>query len=112
MKPLLVNDLDEFLERFDNFKACEFKHLEIISPVEFNISLSVQDKARGFDWISIQFLLTGITSANLLDNSKLSFIDMADGIELSHNGINFAFSILNSTFFIECESIKYQEGAF
>ena len=112
MKPLLANDLKSFLHRFDDFKGSEFRHLEILSPISFKITLATQDSAKENDWISINFELTGATAANLLDNSKLIHIDMTDGVEISHNGTDFAFSILNSTFFIECSSIKHEESAF
>ena len=112
MKPLLVKDLPSFLERFDNFKDGEFRHLEVISPTSFKITIATQDTARGFDWITLDFELNSTSSANLIDNSKISLIDMSDGIDISHNGTEFAFNILNSTFFIECMSIKYQQCAY
>lgn len=112
MKSLLVKDLPAFLKRFDNFKDGEFRHLEVLSPTSFKITLATQDSARAFDWISIDLELNEVSAANLLDKSKLSLIDMNDGIDISNNGTNFAFTIQNSTFFIECSTIKYQEGAF
>lgn len=112
MRPLLVKDLPTFLQRFNNFEDGEFRHLEVLSPTDFKIIIATQDTSRDFDWITIDFELSGTTSANLLDNSKLSLIDMSDGINISHNGTNFAIEILNSTFYIECTTIKYQEGAF
>lgn len=112
MKPLLQKDLKSFLDRFDGFKDGEFRHLEVLSPTTFKITLAGQDKARGFDWLTVDFELNQITSANILDNSKLLLIDMNDGINISNNGTNFAFKVLDSTFFIECSTIKYQEGAF
>ena len=112
MKLLLIKDLASFLKRFDNFKDGEFRHLEILSPTSFEVTLAGQDSARGFDWITIQFKLSDTSAANLLDNSKLSLIDMSDGISISNNGTDFAFKLLNSTFFIECSTIKYQEGTF
>lgn len=112
MKPLLVKDLPSFLKRFDNFKDGEFRHLEVVSPTSFKITVATQDSSRGFDWITVDFELNSTTSANLIDNSKISLIDMSDGINISHNGTDFAIKILKSTFFIECQSIKYHEGAF
>ncbi len=112
MKPLHPNDLKSFLNRFDDFKGSEFRHLEILSPTSFIITLATQDSARGYDWISVDLEFSDANAANLLDNSKLTLIDMTDGVEISHHGTNFAFSILKSTFFIECVYIKYQEGAF
>jgi len=112
MRPLLAKDLASFLERFGNFVDGEFRNLEILSPINFKVTLAGQDKARGFDWLTVEFELSGATSASLLENSKLSLIDMSDGINISNNGTDFAFKLLNSTFFIECSTIKYQEGAF
>ncbi len=112
MKPLLLNDLKSFLSRFDDFKGSEFRHIEILSPTSFIITLATQDSARGYDWISIDLEFSDANAANLLDNSQITLVDMTDGIEISHHGTNFAFSIINSTFFIECTYIKYQEGSF
>ena len=112
MKPLLINDLETFLKRFDNFKNGHFKHFEVLSPTQFKVTLTGQDESRAFDWVSVEFELTGATSANLLDNSKLSLINMENGINISHNGTDFAFELYDSTFYIECKTIKYQEGAF
>ena len=112
MKPLHLKDLSHFMERFKNFKGSEFRHLEIVSPTSFKVTLATQDSARGYDWITIDFELTGASSANLLDDSKLTLINMTNGVEISHDGTDFAFNILDSTFFIECSNIKYQEGTF
>jgi len=112
MHPLLVKDLPTFLNRFNYFKDGEFRHFEILTPTNFKIILAGQDEARAFDWITVEFQLNEISSANLLDNSKLSLIDMSDGINITNNGTYFAFTLFNSTFFIECSTIKYQEGKF
>lgn len=112
MRPLLAKDLPSFLGRFSNFEDGEFRDLEVLSPTSFKITLATQDASRGFDWITISLELNNTTAANLLDNSKLSLIDMSDGINISNNGTNFAIKILNSTFYIECATIKYQEGTF
>jgi len=112
MKPLLKNDLNGFLSRFDNFKDSQVRNLEIISPTAIKITLATQDSARGYDWLTIAFEFSNVSSADLLDNSKLKYIDISSGISISNNGTHFAFKILDSTFFIECLSIKYQEGAF
>lgn len=112
MKPLNVKDLSSFLKRFENFKDGEFRHLEILSPTSFKVTIATQDASRGFDWITIDFEFSETSLANLLDNSKLSLIDLSNGINISHNGTDFAFKVLNSTFFIECSSIRYQEGTF
>ncbi len=120
MKPLLAKDLTAFMQRFNNFKDGEFRSLEVISPTTMKITLAGQDEARAFDWISLELELSGVSDARLLDSSKLHLVDMGDGINLINDG-ELAFglgeydnisSIKNSSCYIICADIKYQEGNF
>ena len=120
MKPLLVKDLAAFMQRFNNFKDGEFRSLEVVSPTTMKIVLAGQDEARAFDWVSIELELNGVNDARLLENSKLHLVDMGNGINLIHDE-KLAFSlgeydnissIKNSSCYIICTDIKYQEGAF
>jgi len=120
MKPLLEKDLAAFMQRFNNFKDGEFRSLEVISPTTMKITLAGQDEARAFDWISLELEFNGVSDARLLENSKLSLIDMNDGVNLIHNEL-FAFgvgeynnlsNIKNSTCYIISTDVKYQEGNF
>ena len=121
MKPLLVKDFASFMLRFNNFKDGEFRSLEVISPTTMKITLAGQDEAREFDWVSLELEFSGINNARLLDESKLSLVDMEDGISLISNNNSVAFglgsytkvsNILNATCFIISSDVKYQEGSF
>lgn len=119
MKPL--NNIEEFLKRFDNFKDGEFRSIEILSPTVMQITLAGQDTARAFDWISLKLEFNQVNDAKILDNAKLSLLDMSDGISIVNNDTNYSFgigeynsnsNIKNSICYIESESIKYEEGLF
>ncbi|MCF6309855.1 MAG: hypothetical protein L3J19_05190 [Sulfurimonas sp.] len=121
MKPLPAEDLPTFLKRFGNFVDSEFRHIEIISPTIIKIILAGQDSARGFDWITVGFEFSGIGDARLLDNSKLSHVDMSEGINIIYEDDMYGFgtgnctslsSIKSSTLFIVSKNIKYQENIF
>ena len=119
MKPL--TKIEEFLERFENFKDSEFRSLEIESPTSMSITLATQDKNRDFDWITITFSFIDVNDALLVDNNKLQHIDLSDGITILKNQNRFYFGIGNcsniesiktSTLFIESSNLKYKEGSF
>jgi hypothetical protein len=121
MKPLLKKDLSTFLKRFNDFRDAELRSLEIISPTAVKITLEAQDSAREFDWITISLELSGISDANLPQNSKLPHIDMSDGITIIFTDTQIAFgignydnfsNITNSICYIKATSIKYQESIY
>lgn len=121
MKPLLANSLNSFLKRFDSFRSGELRSIEVISSSNIIITLAVQDTARGFDWIGMKFEFNEVEDAKLLEESKLSFVDMSDGISIIHNDNHFAFgigechnisSIKSSACYIMSSSLKYQEELF
>ncbi|MBC8237959.1 MAG: hypothetical protein H8E76_06985 [Helicobacteraceae bacterium] len=119
MKPL--GDIQTFLKRFDNFKGGEFRSLEVLSPTAMSVTLAGQDEARGFDWVSMKLEFNGVSDARLLDESKLSLLDMNDGISIVSEGSSLAFgigecytlpSIKNSSCFILSTDIRQEEGTF
>ncbi len=119
MKPL--TKIDEFLKRFDNFKNSELRSIEVISPTTMLVTLAGQDGARDFDWITVTLELSGVSDARLLDNTKLSFIDMSIGVSIinDENVLAFAIgecynlsSIKNSSCYIVGLNLKYEEGLF
>lgn len=118
MKPL--TNTEEFTKRFGNFIDGEIRSIEIISPTTMRITLAGQDSARSFDWITVTLEFNGVSDARLLDQSKLSLIDMSEGLTIINDN-KFAFaigecynisSIKSSTLYIECNGLKYEEGAF
>ena len=121
MKPLLAKDLPSFLKRFGNFVDGEIRSIEITSPLDMKVIIAGQDQARGFDWITVELEFDSVSDAKLLDSSKLSLLDMSDGISLLNENAQFYFgvdsynsasSIKNSICYIISSSIKYKEGNF
>ncbi|MEA2098752.1 MAG: hypothetical protein U9P72_01325 [Campylobacterota bacterium] len=119
MKPLI--NTKEFLKRFDDFKDGEIRSIELISATKISIILTAQDRARDFDWVSMKLEFNNVVDAKLLDESKLSLINMEDGITIACDDNRFSFaigkysntaSIKNSLCYIECLTIKYEEGLF
>jgi len=121
MKPLDASQITDFLKRFDNFQESEIRSLELVSPTEIEVTLTAQDNARAFDWITVKLYFTAVEDAKLIDNKKLNFIDMSEGITLLYKSNNFYFainslstisSIKQSLLYIMCKSVKYSEGKF
>ncbi len=119
MKPL--TNLDKFLKRFNNFKDGEFRSIEVISPTTMLVTLAGQDSAREFDWVSIKLEFNNVSDARIIEDNKLSLLDMGDGISLVKKDNKFAFgtgecynfsNIKSSTCYIECSNIKYEENLF
>ena len=67
MKPLHLNELPAFNERFSHFKDAEFRSLNIISPLHIQTTFAVQDSARAYDWITITLEFNGVSDARLLE---------------------------------------------
>ncbi len=121
MKPLTQTSLTQFLERFDNFKGAELRAVEVVNPFEIKITLATQDKARSFDWITIELLFSNVEAANLVEENQLNFLDMDNGINILYSEKKFAFgigecynisSIKSASLYIISETLKYQEGQF
>jgi hypothetical protein len=118
LKPLIK--IKEFLDRFDNFRDGEFRSIEVITPVTMLVTLAGQDKSREFDWVSVRLEFNGVSDARLLEENKLSLLDMSDGISILDDkklafGIGECYNISNiknSSCFIEALNIKYEEGLF
>jgi hypothetical protein len=118
MKPLHSFDIPKFLDRFDAFCNAELSSLEILSPTTLKLTLQTQDKQRAFDWISLELLFEEVQDAKLVEESKLSFVDMQEGISLMFQDGTFycfhgRYSVKNGTInalcYIISKSLKYQE---
>jgi len=121
MKPLTLKELPSFVSRFSHFEDAEFRSLDIISPLQVKITLAVQDSARAHDWITITLEFNGISDARLLENNRLSIVDMSDGANIIKDENLFAFgigecyniaTIKSSSCYIIASSLKYEEGQF
>ena len=121
MKPLLAKDLPNFVSRFGNFVDAEIRSIKIIPPTVMQVIVACQDSARGFDWLTLNLEFNGITDAKLIEDAKLSFVDMSDGLSLIKEENSFAFGIgeyhnlsgiKNAIGYIISSNIKYQEESF
>ncbi|MBL0708690.1 MAG: hypothetical protein JJW00_06560 [Sulfurimonas sp.] len=121
MKPLLKTDIGSFLKRFGNFVDAEIRSIEPVSSNIIRVLIATQDSARGFDWITINVEFSSIIDAKLIESSKLSLVDMSEGITffyqdncfaLSINNYNNLENIKNDIFYIVSSSIKYEEDLF
>lgn len=121
MKPLAKTELATFSKRFENFKNAEFRSVEIISAFEVALTIALQDSSRDFDWITLKLLFSQISDAKLVEDSKLPYIDLQEGITLLTLDDSVAFAVgecynistvKSSQFYIICKSLKYEESSF
>ena len=121
MKPLTSVSAVELLERIDHAIDCEIRSVTILSPTSIAIRFSVQDRGREFDWIDLVFEVNGITDAHLIDEEKLPYVNMSEGISIIIEGAKAGIGIGKYTLFANlCDSplcllgssIKYEEAAF
>jgi hypothetical protein len=121
MKPLHVGEISSFLSRFANFEECEIRDITLKTPTVIELQFSVQDNGRGFDWIDIAIECSNVIDAKLIENTKLAYLDMSEGVSIIFEDNRFAIcygkystmkSIKDSSLYIECESLKYKELPF
>ncbi len=82
MKPLSSSTAINLLDRIEYAFNGEVRSIVIDHPAVMSLTLSVQDRGREFDWIDIRFEVSGITDARLMNEDKLAYIDMDDGISI------------------------------
>ena len=111
MKPLQANDLQDFTKRFQNFEDAQLRSLKVFSQTQMTLTLGVQDASRAYDWISLSLEFNDVKDASLVSDEQLPLIEMSEGASFGYNDC-FKFQINSSTFFIEAQTIKYQEGNF
>ena len=121
MRALLNKDITNFLKRFGKFVDAEIRSIDIISATFVKLIIACQDKARAFDWITIELEFKDVSGAKLIDNSKLSLLDMSNGISLLKKENKFYFaidnytsisSIKNSILYVCSSNLKYKENKF
>ena len=121
MKPLLANKTTELLTRIDNAIDGELYAVTMNSPLNFTIELSVQDKNRGYDWINIAFEVDGVSDARLIEDEKLSLVDMSEGITIvfedgtcaiAVGNYNSITSIKSASLYLVGTTVKYEERPF
>ncbi len=121
MRPLISSSASILLERIEHTKGGELRSIIMQDPTTFTLTFSVQDRNRGFDWINIAFEISGIYDARLIDDKKLAFVDMSDGVSIlfedSECGLLFGDyrsldSAADSVIYMLGDSIKYEELPF
>lgn len=119
IKPLNTNALTALLARIDDARYGEIRSLNPLSPTSIEIRLSVQDSARGFDWIDLLFRIDGVKDAKLVGDNVVSLLDMREGItiEMNHHGCAFAVGSYSSRAheapcYIVGTSLGYEELPF
>lgn len=119
IKPLNSSTLKNLLERIENGVQGEIRSLTPLSPTSIEICFSVQDIARGYDWIDVLFRIDGVSDAKLVSDNVLRGLDMSEGItvELTPSGAALAIGSYSgrcdeAPFYILGASIGYEEHPF
>lgn len=119
IKPLSASALKNLMERIDNAAQGEIRSLTPLSPTAIEIRFSVQDIARGYDWIDVAFRIDGVHDAKLVSDNVLRGLDMSEGItvELTPSGAALAIGSYSgrcdeAPLYIFGASIGYEELPF
>ncbi len=119
VKPLNAQALTALLVRIDHAKHGEVRSVTPLSPTSIEIRFSVQDIARGYDWIDITFVISGVSDAKLVSDNVLKSLDVSEGItiEISANtcalGIgSYSGRVNEAPLYIIGTSMGYEEMPF
>jgi hypothetical protein len=119
VKPLNASALKALLDRIENAHHGEIRSLTPLSSSSIEIRFSVQDVARGYDWIDVAFRLDGVSDAKLVSDNVLRSLDMSEGItvELTPNSVALAIGEYGgrpqeAPLYIIGASIGYEELPF
>ncbi|MDP2077678.1 MAG: hypothetical protein Q8J85_06490 [Sulfuricurvum sp.] len=93
VKPLSALSLQALCERIDYVRNGEIHSLTPISATSIEIRFSVQDKARGFDWIDVAFVIDGVSDAKLASDNALCMLSMDEGITVEMDSTKAALAI-------------------
>lgn len=116
VKPLNALSLKALCERIDYALNGEIHSLTPISATSIEIRFSVQDKARGFDWIDVSFVIDGVKDARLVSDNTLKMVSMDEGITVEVESSKAALAIgdykgriEDSPLYIVGTTIAYEE---
>jgi len=97
------------------------RSLTLNGPTSASVTLSVQDKQRGFDWIDMTFEMNGLSDAKLVDDGKLGFVDTDDGVTIVFERGLWGFGVgrygslealKSAPLYLIGASLKYAEAPF
>ena len=93
IKPLSASGLNSLMTRIENAVQGEIRSLIPVSPTSIKIRFSVQDVARGYDWIDVAFQIDGVNDAKLVSDNVLRALDMSEGITVELTSSSAALAI-------------------
>ena len=93
MTPLTVKSLSNLLERIDYARHGEIHSLTPLSSASIAIRFSVQDKARGFDWIDVSFVIEGVNDARLVSDNAIKLLSLDEGITVEMDNTKAGLAI-------------------
>ena len=119
VKPLSTQSLYALCERIDYARNGEIHSLTPLTPTSIEIRFSVQDKARGFDWIDVAFIIDGVTDAKLVSDNVLRMLSMDEGITVEIHSSKAALAIgdyqgriKDAPLYILGTTLSYEERIF
>ena len=89
-----MEKVNTFLEKYDNFKAAQFRRIEQLSDSTKIVTIVIQDD-DGEDVESVRIEFNGVSSSNLLVDSVLPFLDMMSGISIIKENNLYGFAVGN-----------------
>lgn len=93
VKPLNALSLNALCERIDFARNGEIHSLTPLSSTSIEIRFSVQDRARGFDWIDVAFVIDGVSDAKLVSDNILRVLSMDEGITVEMDNAKAVLAI-------------------
>lgn len=93
VKPLSTQSLYALCERIDYARNGVIHSLTPLSPTSIEIRFSAQDKARGFDWIDVLFVIDGVNDAKLVGDNVLRMLSLDEGITVECDSGNSGIAI-------------------
>jgi hypothetical protein len=119
IKPLNAQSLHALCQRIDYARHGEIRSLTPLASTSIEIRFSVQDKARGFDWIEVAFVIEGVNDAKLVSDNVLRMLSMDEGITVEVDNTKAALAIGNykgriedAPLYIVGATIGYEEREF
>ena len=107
------------MERIESAREGEIRSITPLSATSMQIRFSVQDKARGYDWIDVMFQLDGVSDAKLVSDAVLRSLDMSEGITVELTSAAAALAIgeypgrvHEASLYIIGKTIAYEELPF